>query len=348
MKFRLLYIGVIAVASACLTSCSDWFDVSPKTDVKAEELFETPEGFESALAGIYISLTDEDSYGHDMSFGLIDQLAQLYDRIPDGTTDREAIYQYEQQSDGYYTKSRLAAIWLKSYNLIANANNLIKWLDKNGTRVLDEQTRNLYYGEAYALRAYLHFDLLRGWGPMNYQTGKSTLTIPYREVANSEKLPRLSAETIVQKIEADLEKAEQYLAADKATNLADNERRNRMNYYAVKALEARVACYAGEADKAIASAEKVINHSGLALQTSNTNDPAQYTETLFGINKYQMSDNISSYFAEGPSFTTQYWTSLANYKRIFEAEGNERDADIRARRGAGVYVYDGVSRVISR
>ena len=61
-----------------------------------------------------------------------------------------------------------------------------------------------------------------------------------------------------------------------------------------------------------------------------------------------MSDNISSYFAEGPSFTTQYWTSLANYKRIFEAEGNERDADIRARRGAGVYVYDGVSRVISR
>ena len=68
MKFRLLYIGVIAVASACLTSCSDWFDVSPKTDVKAEELFETPEGFESALAGIYISLTDEDSYGHDMSW----------------------------------------------------------------------------------------------------------------------------------------------------------------------------------------------------------------------------------------------------------------------------------------
>ena len=81
MKFRLLYIGVIAVASACLTSCSDWFDVSPKTDVKAEELFETPEGFESALAGIYISLTDEDSYGHDMSFGLIDQLAQLCDCI---------------------------------------------------------------------------------------------------------------------------------------------------------------------------------------------------------------------------------------------------------------------------
>lgn len=55
-----------------LTSCSDWFDVSPKTDVKADELFQTAEGFESALAGIYISMTDGDCYGHDMSFGLID------------------------------------------------------------------------------------------------------------------------------------------------------------------------------------------------------------------------------------------------------------------------------------
>lgn len=350
MKLRSLYIiGVLALSSVSLSSCSDWFDVSPKTDVKAEELFETPEGFESALAGIYISMTDGDSYGHDMSFGLIDQLAQLYDRVPDGTTDREAIYQYTQASEGYSTKARLAAIWQKSYNLIANTNNFLKWMDKNGERVLkDEQTRNLYYGEAYALRAFLHFDLLRGWGPMDYQAGKSTLTIPYREVADNSKQPRLSAETIVQKVEADLKKAEEYLASEKKTSLLGNERRFRLNYYAVKALEARVYCYAGDAQNAISCAEEVINHSGLALQTSNSNDPAQFSETLFGINLYKMSDNLSSYFAEGPDFTTQYWTSLANYKRIFEAEGNERDADMRARRGAGVYVYDGVSKIISR
>lgn len=349
MKLKSLYIGALALASVSLTSCSDWFDVSAKTDVKAEELFETPEGFESALAGIYTSMTDEDSYGHDLSFGLMDQLAQLYDRIPDGTTDREAIYQYDQESDGYNTKSRLAAIWLKSYNLISNTNNFLKWLNANGTRVLkDEQTRNLYYGEAYALRAYLHFDLLRGWGPMDYQSSKSNLSIPYRVAADNSKQPRLSAETVVEKVVADLKQAESYLVSDKNTSLSDNERRFRLNYYAVKALEARVYCYAGDAENAISCAEEVINHCGLVLQTSNSNDPAQLSETLFGINKYKMSDNLSSYFAEGPSFTTQYWTSLSNYKRIFEAEGNERDADIRARRGAGFYVYDGASRVISR
>ncbi len=349
MKLKSLYVGAIALVAVSLTSCSDWFDVSAKTDVKAEELFETAGGFESALAGIYISMTDEDSYGHDLSFGLMDQLAQLYDRVPDGTTDREAIYQYGQESDGYNTKSRLAAIWMKSYNLIANANNLLKWLDRNGKRVLaDERTRNQYYGEAYALRAYLHFDLLRAWGPVDYQADKAQLSIPYREVADNSKQPRLSAEAVVGKIKADIKRAEDFLAADKGVTLAGNDRRFRMNYYAVKALEARVCCYAGDADNAISAAEDVINHCGLSLQTTNSTDPALFSETIFGINKYKMSDNISSYFAEGPDFTTQYWVSLSNYKRIFEAEGNERDADFRARRGAGFYVYDGVNRVITR
>ena len=144
MKLKSLYTGALALAVLCLTSCSDWFDVSPKTNIKAEQLYETPEGFESALAGIYILLTDDDCYGHDMSFGLIDQLAQLYDRIPDGTTDREAIYQYMQESQGYSTKARMAAIWEKSYNVIANTNNVMKRLNKNGQRVLrNEQTRNM-------------------------------------------------------------------------------------------------------------------------------------------------------------------------------------------------------------
>ena len=256
---------------------------------------------------------------------------------------------YTQESQGYSTKARMAAIWEKSYNVIANTNNFMKWLNKNGQRVLrNEQTRNMYYGEAYAMRAFLHFDLLRAWGPMDYQAGKQNLSIPYRVVADNTKQPRLAAETIVGKIIDDLKQAEQYLAFEKNTSLSGNERRYRLNYYAVKALQARVYCYAGDAENAISCANEVINHCGLTLQTSNSNDPAQFDEALFAIYKYKMSDRFSSYFAEGPDFTTQYWISLQNYKRIFEAEGNERDADFRARRGAGVYVYDGVSRVITR
>ena len=100
------------------TSCSDWFDVSPKTDVKAKELFSTEAGFESSLTGIYLLMTDRDVYGGDMSYGLLDQLAQQYDYIPDGANDRNAIYNYETATtDGFRTKQRLADSWIKLYNI---------------------------------------------------------------------------------------------------------------------------------------------------------------------------------------------------------------------------------------
>ena len=35
MKLKSLYTGALALAVLCLTSCSDWFDVSPKTNIKA-------------------------------------------------------------------------------------------------------------------------------------------------------------------------------------------------------------------------------------------------------------------------------------------------------------------------
>ena len=116
-----------------LCSCSDWFDVSPKTDVKAGELLESEDGFMEALAGIYVSMTDDAAYGDNLSFGMLDQMAQLYDMIPDGATDRSEIYDYTNTtSGGYNTKGKLADSWGKAYNIIANANNLLKWLDEKG------------------------------------------------------------------------------------------------------------------------------------------------------------------------------------------------------------------------
>lgn len=53
MKLKSLYVGALALLAISLTSCSDWFDVSPKTDVKADELFQTAEGLRAHLP-VYI------------------------------------------------------------------------------------------------------------------------------------------------------------------------------------------------------------------------------------------------------------------------------------------------------
>lgn len=38
----------------CITSCEKWLDVNPKSEIKADKLFDTEAGFKDALTGLYI------------------------------------------------------------------------------------------------------------------------------------------------------------------------------------------------------------------------------------------------------------------------------------------------------
>ena len=127
---KILYI---LIAMLTFTSCEGWLDVAPNTDVPAKELFTTENGFMSSLAGLYIVMTEEDTYGRNLTFGLMEQLAQMYDKLPDGTSDRNSVYIYDRETSGAYnTKGVLANVWQQQYHTIANTNNLLKWWDLNG------------------------------------------------------------------------------------------------------------------------------------------------------------------------------------------------------------------------
>lgn len=343
-----LSITILLAGTIALCSCSDWFDVSPKTNVKAEELFETEDGFMEALAGIYVSMTSDDVYGDNLSFGMLDQMAQYYDMIPDGATE---IYDYSNTtSRGYNTKSKLASSWGAAYNIIANTNNLLKWLDAKSSSVIgNEQTRNMIRGEALAIRAYMHFDILRGWGPI-YKEDSNTKCMPYRTEATKDKLPLLPASEVAEKIIADLTYAKNLLSFESALSLGESdnaERRYRFNCHAVNAALARVYCYTGDKEKAADAAKEVINNCGLELQVSNSEDPVLFSETLCGLYFDEMPDNFSSKFSEGPKFTTQYYSSTSTLNQLFESQGTSADVDMRARTSAILRYADqqlGISR----
>lgn len=342
MKKRILYIiigGLTAIFS--LSSCSDWLDVAPKTDLPAEELFETENGFMSALAGLYITMTAEDTYGKNLSFGLIEQLAQMYDKLPDGTTDPKSVYIYDTETSGAFnTKNTLANLWQSQYHIIANANNLLKWLDLNGEAVVtDSTTRKMIRGEALAIRAYLHFDILRGWGPMNYANnpkGQDMMCMPYRTAADNSKLPLLTAKDIVTKIIADLKESKRLLSYEKEMSLSHystTDRRFRFNYHAINATLARVYDYAGMAEEANACALDVIENCGLELQSGNNDDPILSNEVICGISIHEMSNNMSEYFSGGDKINTKYYIKQATRSIIFEMAGEDSE-DMRAKNTA--------------
>lgn len=341
MKRRLNIIILMFICGFTLGSCSGWFDISPKTDVKAEELFETENGFNSALAGMYVLMTGETLYGRDLSFGLVEQLAQMYDVIPEGANDRNAIYNYSQvTSGGYNTKGRFERMWLDAYNVVANANNLIKWLDKKGEEVIySKETRDMLRGEALAIRASIHFDLLRLWGPVNYASNpeaRAVKCIPYRSFADKSKQPLLEAQEIVNYIIADLDSAKIYLSHEsnmKLDSYSSSKRRFRFNYHAVNAMLARVHNYAGNRDEAKAAALEVIDNCGLELQSGNDDDPILFSEVLCAVNLYEMKDNLSTYFNAGDKIQTKYHVTYNTLNALFEISGSESE-DMRARSAA--------------
>ena len=338
---KTIYILIAAVAGLSpLVSCSDWLDVTPNTDVPAKELFTTETGFTSALAGLYISMTDENTYGKNLSFGLVEQLAQMYDKLPDGTTDRNSVYIYSQETSGAYnTKGVLANTWGAQYNIIANANNLLKWWDINGEAVIaDTITRRMIRGEALALRAFLHFDLLRGWGPVNYAGDESVREmkcIPYRTVADHSKQPLLPASEVVANIISDLKEARECLEYEKNLDLSDRieGRHLRFNYHAVNAMLARVYNYAGDRENAAMHARMVIEQCGLSLESGNDNDPILSTEVICGLNMHELEDNLSEYFAVGEKMATKYYLDITTLNAIFESVGSESE-DMRAKSAA--------------
>ena len=48
---KLIAVALIVCTKA--SSCNDWLDVTPQAQVNADKLFSTPEGYESAVYGIY-------------------------------------------------------------------------------------------------------------------------------------------------------------------------------------------------------------------------------------------------------------------------------------------------------
>ena len=244
--------GVLAVPT---TSCSDWLDVKMSDKIMENALFSTNNGFMTALNGVYMGMIDV--YGDDLSVGIIDVMAQYYDMV-NGNHTYKVFANYQYEDEAFKTKSN--NIWTKMYALLANVNNLLEHCDEEGSALRSE-----YYpivkGEALALRAMMHFDLLRLYGPSYNENTKSTTAIPYQEDAKREISPLRSAEYIVDRVIEDLKAASELLkdndpvfttgvgnavTSDDGLERADfTYRQLRLNYFAVQTLLARAYLWKG-------------------------------------------------------------------------------------------------------
>lgn len=321
-------------------SCNKFLDVRPKSEVKQDDLFSSKQGFMDALTGIYTQMTHRAAYGENLTFGFMDVLAQYYTASTSAEHRfyRTALYDYEDAA----VKVRIGSIWSSVYNTIANDNNLLANIDAKHA-LFSEREFKLIKGEALGLRAFLHFDLLRAFGPV-YLTGATKPAIPY--VTDLTKSPHkiIKASAVMDSIIADLTQAAALLSVykdigkliqpqlDPAQPML-NYRQNHFNYWAAKAVLARAYLYKGDKVKALEAATEVIESGEFKFVTQAAlttgvfyRDRTFTTEQIFSLSDYKLSDPVDAYFKGSLNDEVRLTMTNAQRDQIFEvAAGGSSD-----------------------
>lgn len=265
---KIIYTMIIA-CTTLFASCDSWLEVKPYDQIAEGELQKSEEGYQKMLNGIYIDLNSDALYGQTLSVEMIEVMGGAYtigsDNSVWGNYKDLSSYQYNTE----YWRNRLDQTWNKAYALILNCNKILETIDGNKNLFTDGS----YYiikGEALALRAMLHFDMLRLFGPV-YSKDSDKKAIPYYTKQTNSPEPILTAQEVMEKITTDYEDALNYLANDpvktEGTMMSSTEdgssnflryRALRLNYYAVEALMARAYLYMGNKTEAFKYATDVI------------------------------------------------------------------------------------------
>lgn len=145
MKNSIIKIFIISIGLV-LSSCSDWLDVTPPSQIREEAQFNSVEGFQQALIGCYIGMTDEMLYGRALSWSTIELMAGQFVPLQASSQNDYSISNYNYTSTN--ALSYINNIWAKSYNVIANVNNALKYIELN-KNILDNVNYSVIKGELY-------------------------------------------------------------------------------------------------------------------------------------------------------------------------------------------------------
>ncbi len=269
MNTRNIIFSLLSVM--LFVSCNKVLDTNPDYNIDGGEGLKTIEDHDFALVGAYRLFRSTNYYGStdgsSNAFGLLPDL--LGDNLVE--TD-ESLGNEQVFSRWTYTanEDQVESTWLDAYRIISQANIVLNGIEKYAAD--NQGAVNRIKGQALAIRAMVHFDLLRYWAN-NYERNSGDPGIPYINVYNYEAKPaRGTVKQDYDNIEKDLLEARTLLQnVDKPINVTRGNTRAYMDATVVNAILARMYLYAGVYDKAIQSATSVINAIPLATITQFPN-----------------------------------------------------------------------------
>lgn len=258
-------LTIIVASVILLSSCADWFDISDdNSDNYGKEYFKDESAFLNALTGVYTHLRTPMLYGENLSLGVLEFMGQNF--VPQTQEQKDfASFDYSAQ------RMKAREIWQNMYIAISNCNELIENIENTSIVFQSNGQKQIIAGEAYALRAVMHFDLLRLFHP-SPAVDRNFKGMPYMTRFSDKVSAPLTTDQVLECVISDLIKASELLVdSDPILNgwhygtvtpgVIDSRLRTFfMNYYATTASLARVYLYAGNNAKALQYANETFTH----------------------------------------------------------------------------------------
>ena len=314
---RKIYTYIMVVLMAALSSCDAWLDVKPYDKMSQDELLSTEAGYIKLLNGIYVEMNRDMLYGAALSVEMVEIMGGAYVIGTDNSVwgNYADLAEYEYGTD--YWRARFNETWNKAYSLILNCNLLLENLETTDVKFTGDNYK-IIKGEALALRAMLHFDMLRLFGPV-FSRNAEMLSIPYYKKYSVVPNERLTASQVAAEITHDLHEARILLANDPVRTSgtmtsapSDGSstfmyyRNLRLNYFAVTALLARSGLYFGDNEAAYKYSMEVIKAAQEGffpfvdknLVSGSPEDPDRIfsSEVIFALTHSQRNTLFKGYF----------------------------------------------------
>ncbi len=319
MKKIIYILSVILLFSA--SSCEKWLDVKPDDEVYIEDALVDRQGFTQALSGIYTGLAKPTLYGRNLEYGMLDAMAGYW-QIPT-TNDFYQMFKFEYSKPK--AQDTLTNIWSGLYNNIRQCNYVLEHMGN----IAKDPYRDLIKGEALGLRAFLHLEAFKLFGPIVKIKGLASESLPY--YTKVVKVPQkfLNSDDFLRQVETDLQEAKLLLVNDPIitrgreanTNTGSaltynsllDRRGVRMNYYAVLALLARKSQWEGNMAEAATRAKDLIGQleTSKAIRLMENNE----LENNYGNKDIHFSkENIFGLYVNNIVSLTKPYFDKDNYK----------------------------------
>ena len=233
MKNIFKKITLITVVFFAISSCKDYLEVQPKSQISVEDAFSNLPNATNAVIGVYDELMGDNGYGIRIN------MYYPYDSdeiIVSGNLDngRRGIGRYQL----LLTNAELRNPFLQLYRGVEKANLCIDQIPvmaqyANGTEAEKKELRRLH-GEVLTLRAQFLFELIRNWGDV-----PAPMIPAYKQTDLF--IPQADRDVTYAKILDDLKIASELVGWRSEIPV----RNERLTKGAVKALRAKIALFRG-------------------------------------------------------------------------------------------------------